>query len=121
MASGEAADGLRPPSRGLIDFAAPVAVVAVAVLHFPRGTQTHEVIAAFRSRMASGGYLVVSYATSEGPTIKCSLRSPPTAALCRAMPGCRVPQGDAIVEVTSGQGGAARLEHHRVHAEARVS
>jgi hypothetical protein len=52
---------------GLIDFSAPVAVLAVAVLHFVlNADHPREILAAFRSSMASGSYLVLSHATSDG-------------------------------------------------------
>jgi hypothetical protein len=51
----------------LIDFSAPVAVLAVAVLHFmPDEDEPGEILAAFRSPMAPGSYLVLSHATSDG-------------------------------------------------------
>jgi hypothetical protein len=52
---------------GLIDLSAPVAVLAVSVLHFmPDADKPGEILAAFRSSMAPGGYLVLSHATSDG-------------------------------------------------------
>lgn len=56
-----------PETTRLIDFTAPVAVLAVAVLHFvtddedPAGT-----IAAFRESMVSGSHLVLSVASTDG-------------------------------------------------------
>src|SRR5258708_4919316 len=51
----------------LIDFSAPVAVLAVAVLHFiSDADEPGEILAAFRSPMAPGSYLVLSHATSDG-------------------------------------------------------
>jgi hypothetical protein len=52
---------------GVIDWSAPVAVLAVAVLHFiPDADNPAEIMAAFRWRMAPGSYLVISHATSDG-------------------------------------------------------
>lgn len=52
---------------GAIDWSAPVAVLAVAVLHFiPDEDDPGEIMAAFRWRMAPGSYLVISHATSDG-------------------------------------------------------
>jgi hypothetical protein len=51
----------------LIDFSVPLAVLCVAVLHFiPDSDNPAEVIAAFRSAMAPGSYLVLSHAASDG-------------------------------------------------------
>jgi hypothetical protein len=51
----------------LIDFSAPVAVLTVSVLHFIQDEDNPgEILAAFRSRMTSGSYLVLSHATSDG-------------------------------------------------------
>jgi hypothetical protein len=53
--------------RRLIDFSAPVAVLAVAIVHFmPDADDPGEIVAAFRSPMAPGSYLVLSHATSDG-------------------------------------------------------
>jgi hypothetical protein len=51
----------------LIDISAPVAVLAVSVLHFlPDTDQPGEILAAFRASMVPGSYLVLSHATSDG-------------------------------------------------------
>jgi S-adenosyl methyltransferase len=56
-----------PVTRTLIDFAQPVGVLFVAVLHFlTDGDQPWEHVAAFRWRMASGSMLAVSHITSDG-------------------------------------------------------
>lgn len=49
--------------RGLIDFGRPVAVLAVAVLHFLDDHDSVAVLARFREVMAAGSYLVVSHAS----------------------------------------------------------
>lgn len=51
----------------LIDFSAPVAVLAVSVLHFlPDEDKPQEILGAFRARMAPGSYIVISHATVDG-------------------------------------------------------
>jgi hypothetical protein len=56
-----------PVTCTLIDFARPVGVLFVAVLHFLTDKeQPWEQVAAFRWRMASGSMLAVSHITSEG-------------------------------------------------------
>ena len=52
-----------PELAGLIDWAEPVAVLMVAVLHFVEDEeQATRIVAAFRERMAPGSYLVLSHA-----------------------------------------------------------
>jgi S-adenosyl methyltransferase len=56
-----------PGTHALIDFAQPVGVLFVAVLHFlTDDDQPWEQVAAFRWRMASGSMLAVSHITSDG-------------------------------------------------------
>lgn len=51
----------------MIDFAIPVAVLAVSVLHFlPDEDHPQQILEAFRARMTVGSYVVISHATSEG-------------------------------------------------------
>lgn len=55
---------------GLIDFAAPVAVLCTAVLHFVRDQDNpRDIMAAFRWRMPTGSYLAVSHAVIDDPGI----------------------------------------------------
>jgi hypothetical protein len=56
-----------PDLLSMIDFAQPVAVLFVAVLHFvtPQEDPT-AIVAAFRDRMAPGSYLVISHGVSDG-------------------------------------------------------
>jgi hypothetical protein len=55
-----------PGLTRLIDFAAPVAVLFLSVLHFI-GDEEHpgQIVAGFRDRLPAGGYLVLSAITSE--------------------------------------------------------
>lgn len=56
-----------PGLLGVIDFAEPVAVLLVAVLHFVSPPDDPAaVVAAFRDRMAPGSYLVISHGVSDG-------------------------------------------------------
>ncbi|MBW4720773.1 SAM-dependent methyltransferase [Saccharothrix obliqua] len=51
----------------LLDFARPVAVMMVAVLHFvPDGDRPEDVVAAYRDAVVPGSHLVVSHATHDG-------------------------------------------------------
>lgn len=50
----------------LIDLDQPVAVLAVAVLHFlPDDAEVSKVLAAYRDRVAAGSYLVISHLTAD--------------------------------------------------------
>src|SRR5439155_26882059 len=63
------ADGILadPRVNELIDFGEPVAVLAVAVLHFvPDRDQPAAVLARYRDATVPGSYLVISHATNEG-------------------------------------------------------
>lgn len=74
---------------GLIDFSAPVAVLAVSVLHFMQDEDNPgEIVAAFRSRMAAGSYLVLSHATSDGADdrVLCEIASVFKESTVRAVP-----------------------------------
>ena len=54
-------------STGLIDFAEPVALLIVAVLHFIKDDQEPQKALEFlRSKLAPGSYLVLSHASGEG-------------------------------------------------------
>jgi SAM-dependent methyltransferase len=56
-----------PEVRSLIDFARPVAVMLVGVLHFvPDGDQPHEIVRELGEACAPGSYLVISHVTSHG-------------------------------------------------------
>ncbi|GAA4710217.1 SAM-dependent methyltransferase [Phytohabitans rumicis] len=55
-----------PTVRGLIDFAEPVAVLLVGVLHHLPGTRPLDAVRRYRDAIAPGGYLVLSVATFEG-------------------------------------------------------
>lgn len=56
-----------PECKKLIDFAQPVGVLSVAVLHFiPDEDDPHRVVARFKKVMAKGSYLAVSHITSDG-------------------------------------------------------
>ncbi len=56
-----------PDLLKVIDFARPVAVLFIAVLHFIRPDEDPDAImAAFRWRMASGSYLAISHAAADG-------------------------------------------------------
>src|SRR5207248_8320011 len=53
--------------RGCLDFARPVAVLLLSVLHFISGDEDAPgIVARFRERMAPGSYLVISIGTSDG-------------------------------------------------------
>jgi hypothetical protein len=54
-----------PDARRLIDFAQPVAVLFVAVLHFVGGLDAHAAVARFISAAVPGSYLVLSHVTAE--------------------------------------------------------
>lgn len=55
-----------PDTGRLIDFSRPVAVLAVAVLHFvPEDDDPAGIVAAFREVMAPGSHMVISAASSE--------------------------------------------------------
>jgi hypothetical protein len=52
----------------LIDFARPVAVLFVAVLHFITDEEDpKEIVSAFRDKISSGSYVALSHLTSDGP------------------------------------------------------
>ena len=56
-----------PVVGGLLDFRAPVAVLAVAVLHFvPDSADPAGIVRRLREATVPGSYLVVSHATAEG-------------------------------------------------------
>jgi SAM-dependent methyltransferase len=58
---------VHPEVTGAIDFAQPVCVLAVAVLHFlTDDEQPHEVVNRLRQAMAPGSYLVLSHLTGDG-------------------------------------------------------
>ncbi|AOS63443.1 SAM-dependent methyltransferase [Actinoalloteichus hymeniacidonis] len=55
-----------PTVRELIDFTAPVAVLAVAVLHFiPDEQRPEEILAAYRSVLVPGSHVVISHVTDD--------------------------------------------------------
>ena len=55
-----------PALTGLIDFAEPVAVLFLSVLHFIGDEENPgQIVAGFRDRLPAGGYLVISAITSE--------------------------------------------------------
>ncbi|MFB9235758.1 SAM-dependent methyltransferase [Plantactinospora siamensis] len=54
-----------PALRGLIDLDRPVAVLLVGVLHQLADASPAEVIGRYRDRMAPGGYLALSHASSD--------------------------------------------------------
>ncbi|MFI1919201.1 SAM-dependent methyltransferase [Nocardia sp. NPDC020380] len=57
-----------PEVTALLDFSRPVAVLAVALLHFmPDQVQPIDTLARLRAAMAPGSYLVLSHAGNEGP------------------------------------------------------
>jgi hypothetical protein len=64
----EPADILSDPDLlSVIDFAEPVAVLLVAVLHFVRPEEHPAgIVAAFRDHIAPGSYLVISHGVSDG-------------------------------------------------------
>jgi O-methyltransferase involved in polyketide biosynthesis len=56
-----------PELTDLIDLSEPVAILCVAVLHFlTEDENPREIVAALRSQMAPGSYLVISHATTDG-------------------------------------------------------
>lgn len=56
-----------PGVAGLLDFSRPVAVLAVAILHFVADTDDPaRIIATYRDACAPGSYLVISHASAEG-------------------------------------------------------
>ncbi|SRR5712691_11688131 len=56
-----------PQLTRLIDFSAPVGILGVSLLHFvPDEDNPREIMTAFRWRMASDSYLVLSHVTSDG-------------------------------------------------------
>ena len=66
-----------PVTRTLIDFAQPVGVLFVAVLHFlADDDHPREQVAAFRWRMTSGSMLAVSHITSDGtpPDVRATIQ-----------------------------------------------
>jgi len=55
--------------KGMIDFSQPVAVLALAVLHFVTDADDpYGVCARYRDRLAPGSFFVVTHATSDGVT-----------------------------------------------------
>ncbi|APU14861.1 MULTISPECIES: SAM-dependent methyltransferase [Actinoalloteichus] len=55
-----------PTVREVIDFAEPVALLAVAVLHFvPEERRPEEILAGYRQTMAPGSRLVISHVTAD--------------------------------------------------------
>jgi SAM-dependent methyltransferase len=53
--------------RRLLDLDQPVALLAVAVLHFiPDADNPGDIVAAYRQSLAAGSHLVISHATSDG-------------------------------------------------------
>ena len=60
-----------PMTRNLIDFAEPVAVLFIGLLHFiTEQEDPYGIVSAFRSSAASGSYFAISAATNEGLTAK---------------------------------------------------
>jgi O-methyltransferase involved in polyketide biosynthesis len=56
-----------PELTAVIDFAHPVAILCVAVLHFIREEEKpREIVAALRWQLAPGSYLVISHAATDG-------------------------------------------------------
>jgi SAM-dependent methyltransferase len=54
-------------ATGLLDFARPVCLLLVAILHFvPDADDPDAVVAAFRDALAPGSYLILSHATMDG-------------------------------------------------------
>jgi hypothetical protein len=55
-----------PVTRALIDFAEPVAVLMLAVLHFiPDTDDPYSVVAGYRDRTVAGSYLAISHGTQQ--------------------------------------------------------
>ena len=55
--------------KALIDLSQPVAVLALAVLHFvPDDEDPYGIVARYRDRLAPGSYFVLTHATSDGVT-----------------------------------------------------
>ena len=63
------AEGVLDRAAQLLDFAEPVAVLAVAVLHFVPGEEAGRALAAYRDAIGRG-YLVLSHATIEDSSLK---------------------------------------------------
>ncbi|MFI1584727.1 SAM-dependent methyltransferase [Embleya sp. NPDC020630] len=58
-----------PDTVRLIDLRRPVAVLFVATLHFvPDEDHPHDLVRAYREAMAPGSHLVISHATTHGPS-----------------------------------------------------
>lgn len=56
-----------PEVTGLLDFSQPVAVLCTSTLHFIEDeARPHQIIAAYRDRLAPGSYLVITHGTREG-------------------------------------------------------
>jgi hypothetical protein len=54
-------------ATGLLDFARPVCLLLVAILHFvPDADDPAALVAAFRDALAPGSYLIPSHATMDG-------------------------------------------------------
>jgi SAM-dependent methyltransferase len=54
-------------ATGLLDFARPVGLLLVAILHFvPDADDPAALVAAFRDALAPGSYLILSHATMDG-------------------------------------------------------
>ena len=55
-----------PDVTGLLDLSRPVAVLCTSTLHFIEDeAEPHEIIAAYRDRLAPGSYLVITHGTRE--------------------------------------------------------
>jgi hypothetical protein len=55
-----------PSTRALIDFAEPVAVLMLAVLHFVTDEQAQNAVEVFRHAVAPGSLMILSHSTTEG-------------------------------------------------------
>jgi hypothetical protein len=78
-----------PDLRELIDFAQPVAVLMVAVLHFIRPEEDPAaIVAAFVGQMAPGSYLVISHGVSDstGPQALAGITSAYSGATAQVTP-----------------------------------
>ena len=65
-----------PALQALIDLAAPVAILLVAVLHFVRDSDgVYEIVERLKDAMAPGSYLVVSHVTGENLSAEASERA----------------------------------------------
>ena len=71
-----------PDTRRLIDFAKPLAVMFVAVLHFVDDPEAHQAVARFRDAAPPGSYLVLSHGTVEDE-VDPELAAASTAAYAR--------------------------------------